>query len=262
MKKSYIMPLVIVAVACAAVSIPSSNAMKQPYALSNDPPPPLSLTEPCDEDVDLATCPLSGCGELGDALLNRAKNRSDVAAQPVHMTLNDIKNIEQPDRWDTGSSRTSIQGAKEEGTPIWTTGYLLKAKKEGKESCNCGLTGVINTDVHLVLVSSMPDIDDDDEVEEAERNSVTAEFTPRIRTKGHPQWTYKNAQDLEGYYVRVGGWLMLDTKHIPQAHRLPNERANKPLKRATSWEIHPVTNFQYCTKSKKACDHNVGWVNF
>ena len=96
------------------------------------------------------------------------------------MTLDEIKKIEQPDRWDTGSSRTDIQVANKEGTAVWTTGYLLKAKKEGAESCNCGLPGVTRTDVHLVIVSSMPDVDDEDEFEDAERHSVTAELTPRL----------------------------------------------------------------------------------
>lgn len=262
MTKLHVLSLTILAVVCALVLLPSSNAMKRPHENSPASVPALSLTEPCAEDVELSTCPLAGCGELGDALLNKAKNRSDVATHPVHMTLNEIKQLDQPNRWDTGTSRASIQGANKEGTPVWTTGYLLKAKKEGAESCNCGLTRRVDTDVHLVIVNKMPDVDDEDEFDEAERNSVTAELTPRVRAKGHSNWIYKEALDLEGYYVRLGGFLMLDTKHIPQDHRLPHERANKGLKRATNWEIHPVTNFQYCTKSKNACDHNIGWVNF
>ena len=262
MTKSHVLRLIILAALCALVLNPSSNAMRHSRDNARVTVPPLSLTQPCDEDVDLSTCPLAGCGELGDALLNAAKNKSSIAVHPVHMTLTEIKQLDQPDRWDTGTGRASIQGSNKEGTPVWTTGYLLKAKKEGAESCNCGLTRRVDTDVHLVIVSSMPDVDDEDEFNQAEKDSVTAELTPRVRAKGHPNWIYKDTLELEGYYVRLGGWLMLDTKHIPQAHRQPDERANKGLKRATNWEIHPVTNFQYCTKSKNACDHNVGWVNF
>jgi hypothetical protein len=100
---------------------------------------------------------------------------------------------------------------------------------EGGESCNCGLTGKDKTytDVHIALVA--------DAQEDDENNSITAEITPRLRHGGHPDWTYENLKDLEGEYVKVVGQLTLDTKHIPQARKLPGEkRTNKKLKRATN----------------------------
>ncbi len=56
--------------------------------------------------------------------------------------------------------------------------------------------------------------------------------------------------------------MMLDSKHIPQAHRLPDERANKGLKRATNREVHPVTKIEVCRKSITACDHGKGWEEY
>jgi len=224
--------------------------------------PPLALAPPCTETMeeDIPSCPATGCGEAGDALLNTAKNRFGAVTRPEAITLKNIRDFAQPNTWDTGSPRDSI--ANIEGRPVVVMGFLLKAKREGAESCNCGITGALNTDIHLVLVSKLPDLDDEDEVIEAEANSVTAEITPRVRQHGHPKWVVKNINDFEGEFVRLTGRLMLDTKHIPQAHRLPHERQNKPLKRATSWEVHPVTRFQVCTKTVSKCRQGLGWQTF
>lgn len=91
---------------------------------------------------------------------------------------------------------------------------------------------------------------------------VTAEITPRVRQHGHPKWVVKNIDDFEGEFVKLTGRMMLDTKHIPQAHRLPHERPNKRLKRATSWEVHPVTRFEVCTKTVSKCRRGLGWQVF
>ena len=71
-----------------------------------------------------------------------------------------------------------------EGKKVRVVAYLLRAKPEGKESCNCELTGVKNTDNHLVLVSrfTVTKFADNagtaDEVFAArEEESITAEFT-------------------------------------------------------------------------------------
>jgi len=224
--------------------------------------PALALTPPCTETMeeDIPSCPSTGCGEAGDALLNTAKNRFGRVTNPQAVTLKDIRDFAQPDTWDTGSPRDSI--ADIEGRPVVVMGFLLKAKRGGAESCNCGITGAVNTDIHLVLVSKLPDLDDEDEVNEAEAGSVTAEITPRVRQHGHPKWVVKNINDFEGEFVKLTGRMMLDTKHIPQAHRLPHERPNKRLKRATSWEVHPVTRFEVCTKTVSKCRRGIGWQVF
>jgi hypothetical protein len=112
----------------------------------------------------------------------------------------------------------------------------------------------VDNDIHLVLVG--------DAETDGEETSVTAEITPRIRASGHPDWIFKNVNDLEGEYVKVTGWLMLDTKHIRQTHRLASERTNKALVRATNWEVHPVTKLEVCHKSVTACRSGDGWADF
>lgn len=204
----------------------------------------------------IAACPNEGCGENGDAELNKAKNRTDTpaAAAVKHQTLGLMRSLSQPARWDTGQNRTSIRTTGKEGTPVELMAFILKVKRGSAESCNCELTHSVDNDIHLVLVG--------DTEEDAEETSVTAEITPHIRANGHPDWIFKNVNDLEGEFVKVTGWLMLDTKHIRQTHRLPNERTNKGLVRATNWEIHPVTKLEVCQKSMTVCKSGDGWADY
>jgi hypothetical protein len=213
----------------------------------------LQLTDACDDNIDtIEQCPKSGCGENGDALLNALKNAIPTATSGESRTFNDFINLPQPTRWNTGAKRT-FEDANKEGTMIELRGYILAVKPERGESCNCGLLGKDKTytDVHIALV--------EDAQEQDENNSITAEITPRLRHSGHPDWTYEKLKDLEGDYVKVIGPLMLDTKHITQTNKLAGERTNKKLKRATNWEVHPITAFWVCTKSKQACDRGSGW---
>jgi hypothetical protein len=223
---------------------------------------PPYLTPPCTENIaTLADCPLTGCGELGDAELNKAKNRTDAPSKVVGMTLDDIRQIPQPPRWNTGSDRSAIRGSGKEGSGVVVSGFLLKAKAEGKESCNCGLSHRVDTDVHLVVVSEMPSSKDKEAMDASERASVTAEITPRVRGSNE-KWLYRNVNDFEGSYIRITGLLMLDTQHISQGLQLQGERFHQSLKRATNWEVHPITKIEICSKSKKDCDKGKGWKNY
>ncbi|MBC8031704.1 MAG: hypothetical protein H7Z16_16595 [Pyrinomonadaceae bacterium] len=187
--------------------------------------------------------------------MNQAKNRTDApsSASATTKTLAQIRAMSQPASWPTGTPRESIQGPGKEGSPVIVKAYLLKARAEGAESCNCGLTKRADTDIHLVLVSKLPDPDDQEAFDEAEEGSVTAEMTPRVRLNGHAFWVHKNINDFEGEYIRVTGRLMLDTKHLP-----PNRR----LRRATNWEVHPITRFQVCQTTKTQCDSTTGAPNW
>jgi hypothetical protein len=209
------------------------------------------LTTPCGEKIDtIQQCPKSGCGENGDALLNEVKNAVPTATSGESRTINDFINLPQPTRWNTGANRTFADSGKE-GTMVEVRGYILAVKPEGGESCNCELTDRPNIDVYIALVA--------DAQEDDENNSITAEITPRMRQAGHPNWTYVKLKDLEGDYVKLVGQLMLDTSQIPQASKLPGEHPAKKLKRATNWEVHPITALWVCTKSKRVCDSGSGW---
>jgi hypothetical protein len=220
-------------------------------------PPITPPTAECPTSINgLADCPDAGCGENGDKELNKAKNRTDIptGAAVKHKTFATMRTLSQPTRWDTGQDRAVIRTAGKEGTPVELMGFLLLTRRGGAESCNCELSRTVNTDIHLVLVKDL---------DEGEETSVTAEITPRIRANGHPDWLFKNVNDLEGEFIRVTGWLMLDTKHIRQSHLLATEpRFNKGLKRSTNWEVHPVTKLEVCGKSVSACKAGQGWEEF
>jgi hypothetical protein len=79
-------------------------------------------------------------------------------------------------------------------------------RQGGKESCNCGLSGITNTDFHLVL-GKKPTT--------TEAKSVTGEITPRIKLN-HPQWTKAKLNNIadDELEVRLTGYVLLDTQHI------------------------------------------------
>jgi len=216
-----------------------------------------NLTAGCASNIgSIAECPVQGCGWNGDALLNLAKNRSDTPApgKVRPMTLDQMRALPQPRTWNTGSPRDELKAPGLEGTPVAVTGFLLRAKPEGPESCNCDLAKRPDTDVHLALVGSPGD---------GEESSVVAEVTPRVRADGRSHWTYRRLhEELVGQFVRITGWLMLDTKHLRQGQLLPNERVNRPTHRATNWEVHPVTTLEVCALSVKACRKGRGWQQF
>jgi hypothetical protein len=173
----------------------------------------------------ISDCPKQGV--KGDSKLNVQKNRADIptANDIKSWKLVDLSSIEEPDKWKSGSDRSSLIGLGE-GTPVQVTGYLLMVRQGGKEACNCGLSGVANTDLHLVLGKKSTT---------TESKSVTGEITPRIKLN-HPQWTKAKLNNIadEELEVRVTGYVLLDTQHIGKS---------TPV-RSTNWEIHPITQFE------------------
>jgi hypothetical protein len=189
--------------------------------------------------TSFADCPAKGCG--GDPELNRKKNtKAKPSAQEVdEWELKDIVGLTFPQEWKSGTKRGLLEKWGE-GRAVRVKAFLIHAKNypSGVESCNCNLKKTDNNDFHLVLVDSR---------KKGEASSVTAEISPRIRPAG---WTIEKLRKLskDKAYVRVTGWVMLDTQHI-----------KKPIKRLTNWEIHPVTRFEVCTGTVKSCDQGEGW---
>jgi len=130
---------VVVAATCLLLALPGTAATKKPPCAPN-----------------LAKCPDEGCGSRIDPNLNRLKNirPDDPAAKGTaeSWTLQRIKELEDPEDFKPGGSRDELTDLGE-GTKVRVVSYLLVAKPEGAESCNCGLTDTPDTDNHLVLVS-------------------------------------------------------------------------------------------------------------
>jgi hypothetical protein len=198
----------------------------------------------------IADCPSPGCGGVCDAFLNLSKNRIDAPSGGVPRSINvrQLKQILQPPAWKTGNDRATLRGP--EGTPVQLMGFLKLAKSEGAESCNCDLVSAADTEVHLVIVERLSD---------PEVSSVTAEITPRVRAAGHSDWTASHISRLERRFLRLSGWLMLDTAHLPRPVLLRGEPPRPPLKRATNWEIHPVMKLEVCTGTVAQSQAGQSW---
>lgn len=202
--------------------------------------------------TSIASCPLEGCGNEFDPLLNRSKNRSDEPdeADVVDMSLTEVKALSEdlPNGWHQGDSRVSFTGPGKEGQPVRVMAYLWKSKREHGESCNCGLdasgiTGQLLTDIHMVLTGKK---------NSKESSSVTAEITPRVRDKRPDPntWHWSSIHTKDKKFIRVTGWLMLDTHHL----------VGSPLVRATNWEVHPITKLEICVSTITKCRAGHGWA--
>jgi len=77
-----------------------------------------------------------------------------------------------------------------------------------------------------------------------------------IHLNQHPHpvsvtWTATRIRPLKGKFIRVTGYLMLDTEHL----------IHNPLVRATNWEVHPITKLEVCTLTQAECEGGAGWKN-
>jgi len=154
-----------------------------------------------------------------------------------------------------------------EGTLVTFAAWLMKSRKQGEESCNCGQTngsGKEVTDLHLALIASSPSESCCTQVEQkgsncktdaektVERGSVTAEISPHFRPDKWDTATICNAGSH--HPLRFKGQLMYDAAHRP---------GSGPPLRVSSWEIHPVYAIDVCTKkSLTSCkaDNDSVWT--
>ncbi len=179
-------------------------------------------------------------------------------------TLAWIKTLSNPNTFTQGQARDELAQLGE-GEKITVAAYLLAAKKEGAESCNCGLTSPEETDNHLVLVEQATVTDNavanntatarSAAMKLREPESITAEFTPRVRLQ-HPHFTRETMEPLivatpeKALLVRVTGLLMFDSEHF----------IRHPLVRVNNWEVHPVLKMEYCTTGDTCTvDSDGGW---
>ncbi|SRR6266446_4339453 len=214
-----------------------------------------TLVSDCAPNIKtIADCPPEGCGKKGryDPNLNKRKNIRSDNHRPTLRSIGWMKTLPDPTnftRQNTGRGELAGLG---EGKKITVVAYALVARKGGAESCNCGLTAPKDTDNHIVLVDpalKRPTL------AASEDDSVTAEFTPRVRRLHHANFTREKLQPLiaaHGYLgVRVTGLLMFDSEHFLGRH----------LKRHNNWEIHPVLKFEYCPEGQTCTATSNNWRN-
>lgn len=174
------------------------------------------------------------------------------------MTIQQMRKLRDPvPGFKVGNTREKIQ-ALGEGKKIVVVANAIAVRKGGKESCYCGLSTVADTDNHIVLVDRVlrkrPRETPKALLHRREINSITAEFSPRVRLD-NPHLVRTNLAPLIAFNgvakVRVTGILFFDSEHS-LGHRLV---------RHNNWEIHPVLALEYCPRGKRctaASDDN--WV--
>jgi hypothetical protein len=188
--------------------------------------------------ADFDGCPVEGTGNDPD--LNTQKNRSAAALNPQPITAERMINgLTNPKGKPPATSRSSdkwtgpiVQQVENfEAEPVVLTAYVVKAKAEGKEACNCNSPKAADHDVHVYV--------NDDADDDSPADAAIVEVTPRWRD-ANPAWTATNINALSGRRVRFTGWLLFDQFHFSMIGE---------GQRATLWEIHPITAIQVETDS-------------
>jgi hypothetical protein len=89
-----------------------------------------------------------------------------------------------------------------EGSLVLFVGFIQKTKAGSTETVNCGLSGIDNNDIHIVLGRSK---------QGAECSSITAETIPHLR----PASWNRTKLDQVHKPVRITGQLFFDASHLP-----------------------------------------------
>lgn len=195
------------------------------------------ITVPCPSPLnDITDCPDTGCGKV-DPYLNRQKNIRSLDGEAEPMTIQQIRKLSDPVKgFKVGNTREKIQTLGE-GKKIVVVANATAVRSGSKESCNCGLTTVANTDNHIVLVDRVLRKKAGESAKallhRRELNSITAEFSPHVRLD-HANLTRANLSPLIAFNgvqkVRITGILFFDSEHSLGHH----------LVRRNNWEIHPI----------------------
>jgi hypothetical protein len=133
-------------------------------------------------------------------------------------------------------------------------GYLYYVKQEGAESSNCELTSPDDTDFHIgigfdksVAASvATPSKETAADTLAVKETAVVVEMTPQYRADFAPEWTTEALKKILGRQVRVLGQLMADNEHNNTKDNCGLPGHGPACWRASIWELHPVTSFQFC----------------
>ncbi len=254
-------PLAIALLASRAL-IPSGGPHAAPPAVSSAPP---DAAVKCAEVPDFRQCHSeypTGCSLSGgyDGYLNLLKNRDTPPPSSAEViryltSLQDYAALEKatpPELSRDNHSHFQDQLAKlGEGQIFGVVGYLYYAKQSGKESSNCELGDSEAVDYHIGIGFD-PQLAPTGKVSGAqektlEQSSVIVEMTPHYRFNYHPDWNIDAVTAAIGKKVRVVGQLMIDSEHNNPSQNCGFTNANtKTCWRASSWELHPVMQFQVC----------------
>lgn len=217
----------------------------------------------------------TGCSRSGkyDGFLNLLKNQlPQPTAAPVKMlTEADFANLDKNTPKELSrDNHKDFQDALAklgEGQIHSVVAYLYYAKPSGMESTNCGLSEPDAIDYHIGIGfrdDLAKKIRDGAKLTPADHNLMDTsgyivEMTPHYRLKYHPDWSVGMLRAALGRQVKVTGQLMIDNEHN-------NSKDNCALGngehcwRASTWELHPVIQFQVC-KADTCAATSADWVD-
>lgn len=211
----------------------------------------------------LAACPDRGCAEEGsdDALINETKRRLPRGRTPIRLSLDDFLTL-QDKATDLVGQKVSLNRAGRnklrdlevgpsdrkvsEGDLVELVGFIIglpnRPKASGPEGVNCRLSGSANNDIHIP-VGENP--------EDTEFEGIVVEMIPQDRDAG---WTVKRLKRIarEKRLVVIRGALFYDNKH--HVNDDPDDVRGGDPKRASLWEIHPVTEVIVCMTASRKCN--------
>lgn len=219
---------------------------------------------PC--PTTFASCPPNGCAEADSshALLNAAKHGPDPLPKgnPKAVTFQNFQALQDAADNEVGQAaeldqedRESIQdldvagGSLGEGKLVSIGGFMVgKAHPNKKESVNCNLTAKDSNDFHITIAPAASD---------TEFDGIVVEMIPQNRPDG---WTTDKLAKItkSKKKVMVVGTLLYDNLHRVNAN--PNSVLGGQPKRFSLWEVHPITAFYVCPKSKCSASDVSQWT--
>ncbi len=229
---------------------------------------PIAQCEDVESFVDCHSDYPTGCtdkpGGIYDPFLNLMKNQLiPVPVDPSKLTyLNSAGDFATLDRKlpDGLGKKNHGDFQKElaalgEGGIVASVGYFYYLQEGTAETSNCKLTGEENTDFHvgigfdeaLALKVRSKKALTAGEKRDLKRTSVIVEMTPHVRFANGTEWNKEGLRKVLGRKVRVAGQLMFDNEHNIASQNCAMVGADQSkCWRATAWEMHPVTLFQFC----------------
>jgi hypothetical protein len=274
--------------ALALAMTPTFRQPRMPELVEREPSEEEIVAVKCDDVQDFRDCHSrfrTGCSKSAgyDPYLNFLKNNLDPPdpdSRPVRFLSKqdfEVLDTNTPQQLDRSNhlefrDQLSSQG---EGKIFGLIGYLYYAKKTGAESSNCQLDSEdeegSNVDYHIGIgfdedlatrLSSGGHLSAGDR-KALQQTSIIVEMTPHYRaTFETDKWTIDALRQVVGKQVRVVGQLIIDSEHnVPSQNcALANTTKQKEsCWRASVWELHPVTQFEFC-KAEPCSQNSTEWA--
>jgi hypothetical protein len=272
----------VAAVVPLAIALVSSAVLPSDSGLRSSPNATDAVK--CGDDVeDFRSCHTAyptGCSTAGnyDPYLNFLKNTISWSSSRIEKVLQagDYDKLETSLPPQLGKRNHSEYASKlssiGEGKLYSVVGYLYGIKAEGKESSNCQLDAGDNNenvDFHIWVgfdgqlaakLRAKEPLGPQDKTA-LKQQAIIVEMTPHYRDRFRPEWDLSAIRLQLGRQVRVVGQLMVDNEHNVSSQNCGRSDATDACWRLSVWELHPVTQFQLCSKDMCTAQDSNGWFD-